>query len=227
LIELEHDVLARNDLLAARNRGWLNARGVLAVNLMSSPGAGKTTLLETTIARLAGRAALGVIEGDQATAHDAERVRAAGARAIQINTDRTCHLDAAMVERALGELDPAAGSVVVIENVGNLVCPALFDLGEHVRVVVTSVTEGDDKPVKYPHMFRAADVLVLNKIDLLPYVPFDIARCRDLARQVNPHLRILEASALRGDGIPDWCAWLLARGDAVRSQSPGQPATAT
>jgi len=226
LIELERDVLARNDHLAAHNRAWLTSRGVLAVNLMSSPGAGKTTLLEATIAHLAGKAALAVIEGDQATTHDADRIRAAGARAIQINTDRTCHLDAAMVERALDQLDPEAGSLLVIENVGNLVCPALFDLGEHIRVVVASVTEGDDKPAKYPHMFRAADVLMFNKIDLLPYVPFDIARCRELARQVNPRLRILEMSALSGDGIPEWCAWLLARAEAVRSQSPGQPATA-
>jgi hydrogenase nickel incorporation protein HypB len=226
LIELERDVLARNDHLAAHNRDWLTARGVLGINVMSSPGAGKTTLLEATIAALGDRATLAVIEGDQATAHDADRIRAAGVRAIQINTDRTCHLDAAMVGRALGELGPAPGSMLVIENVGNLVCPALFDLGEHARVVVVSVTEGDDKPAKYPHMFRAADVLVLNKIDLLPYVPFDIARCRQLARQVNPRLRILEVSALHGDGIPDWCAWLLARGEAVGAQSPGQPATA-
>jgi hydrogenase nickel incorporation protein HypB len=226
LIELERDVLARNDHLAAHHRDWLTARGVLAINLMSSPGAGKTTLLEATIAHLAGRVALSVIEGDQATAHDADRIRAAGVRAIQINTDRTCHLDASMVGRALGELDPAPGSMVVIENVGNLVCPALFDLGEHARVVVASVTVGDDKPVKYPHMFRAADVLVLNKIDLLPYVPFDVARCLERARHVNPRLRIVQTSALRGDGIADWCAWLLSRGDAVRSQSPGQPATA-
>lgn len=216
LIALEQDVLARNDRLAEVNRGWLAGRGVFAFNLMSSPGAGKTTLLERTIRDLGGTP-LAVIEGDQATAHDADRIRAVGARAVQINTGTVCHLDAAMVGRALTELDPAPGTVVAIENVGNLVCPALFNLGEHARVVVVSVTEGDDKPAKYPHMFRAADVLLLNKMDLLPHVAFDVARCLALARQVNPRLAILPVSATRGDGLKEWYDWLLA---AARTAAP-------
>jgi len=174
---------------------------------MSSPGAGKTTLLERTLRERRGRP-VSVIEGDQETERDAERIRAAGARAVQINTGAGCHLDAAMISRALTELTPAARSVLFIENVGNLVCPALFDLGERARVVIASVTEGDDKPLKYPHMFRAADVVVLNKIDLLPYVAFDVARFAAHARRVNPRARIMHTSATRGDGLAEWYAWL-------------------
>ena len=220
LIELERDVLARNDRLAARNRGWLAGRGAFALNLMSSPGAGKTTLLERTIRDLAGRIPIAVIEGDQATTRDADRIRAAGARAVQINTGKTCHLDAAMVGRALADLDPAPGTMVAVENVGNLVCPALFDLGEQARVVVMSVTEGDDKPIKYPHMFRAGDVLVVNKVDLLPHVDFDVARCLDLAQQVNPRLRVLRVSATRGDGLAAWYDWLAAAAADRRREMP-------
>ncbi|HVQ76097.1 MAG TPA: hydrogenase nickel incorporation protein HypB [Candidatus Binatia bacterium] len=210
VIQLERDVLARNALLAERNRGWFLGRGILALNLVSSPGAGKTALLERTIRDLGATLPILVIEGDQATARDAERIRAAGARALQITTGTVCHLDAAMVARALRELDPPPGSVVMIENVGNLVCPALFDLGEHGKVVIVSVPEGDDKPIKYPHMFRASDVMVLNKIDLLPHVRFDVARCIAFARQVNPRLEVLEVSATRGDGLEAWYAWLRA-----------------
>ncbi|MGI9155100.1 MAG: hydrogenase nickel incorporation protein HypB, partial [Marmoricola sp.] len=173
-LELEVAVLAKNDGLAARNRAWLAERGITALNLMSSPGAGKTTLLERTIATM--DRPVSVIEGDQETLFDAERIRRAGARAVQVNTGAGCHLDATMVGRALQDLQPAEGSIVFIENVGNLVCPALFDLGELRKVVVISVTEGDDKPLKYPHMFAAADLVVLNKTDLLPYVDFDPER---------------------------------------------------
>jgi hydrogenase nickel incorporation protein HypB len=208
VVPLEQRVLERNDRLAAETRRRLRARGVFAINLMSAPGAGKTSLLERMLHDLGHELGISVIEGDQATDHDAERVRAAGGRAVQINTGAGCHLDAGMVARALEELDPADGSVVVVENVGNLVCPALFDLGESARVVVTSVTDGDDKPLKYPHMFRAADVLLLNKVDLLPYVRFDRGRCLAYAREMNPRVHALEISATRGDGLDLWYGWL-------------------
>ncbi|HXG13004.1 MAG TPA: hydrogenase nickel incorporation protein HypB [Gemmataceae bacterium] len=219
IIRLEQAVLAKNDRLAERNRGWLEGRNILAVNLVSAPGAGKTTLLERTIRDLAGEFSFHVIEGDQATDHDARRIRAAGCPVIQINTGTGCHLDAEMVARALRQLDPPAGSVVFIENVGNLVCPALFDLGERAKVLVASVAEGDDKPAKYPHMFRASTVLLLNKIDLLPHVRFDVGRCLDAARQVNAGLRVFEVSATRGDGLEQWYGWLreqAARGLHIR-----------
>ena len=177
VITLEQEVLARNNRLAERVRGWLAGRDILALNLVSSPGAGKTTLLERTICDLGAEMPISVIEGDQQTLHDAERIQATGCRVVQINTGTACHLDASMIGRALQQLDPPRDSVVMIENVGNLVCPALFDLGELAKVVVISVTEGDDKPIKYPHMFRASEVMILNKVDLLPYVEFDVDRC--------------------------------------------------
>jgi hydrogenase nickel incorporation protein HypB len=208
---LEQKVLARNDDLAVRNREWLGEREIHAVNLMSSPGSGKTTLLERTIRALTGEVGLSVVEGDQETLFDAERIRATGARVIQVNTGAGCHLDANMVATALRRLDPAFGSVVFVENVGNLVCPALFDLGEHSRVVVVSVTEGADKPVKYPHMFRTADVVLLNKVDLLPYVDFDLTRFTESVGLVQPRAEIIHLSATRGDGIEDWYGWLRAR----------------
>ncbi len=211
-IELEQEILAKNNQLAERNRGWLAGRSILALNLVSSPGAGKTTLLERTIKELGHDFALTVIEGDQQTLNDAKRIQAAGAKVVQINTGTACHLDASMVQRALQQLDPPMKSVVLIENVGNLVCPALFDLGERAKVVVVSVTEGDDKPIKYPHMFRASSVMVLNKIDLLPYVNFDVGRFIDYARQVNPKLRVFQVSATRGDGLAEWFGWLRAGG---------------
>jgi len=207
-IRLEQEVLAKNQLLAERNRGWFLAREVLALNLVSAPGSGKTTLLERTAHDLAGKVALQVIEGDQATAHDAERIRAAGCRAIQINTGAGCHLDAAMVGRAIEQLRPPVGSVVMIENVGNLVCPALFDLGERAKVVIVSTTEGEDKPLKYPHMFRASRLMLLNKIDLLPHLRFDVARCIACAHEVNPQLAILQVSAQTGEGMQRWYGWL-------------------
>jgi hydrogenase nickel incorporation protein HypB len=205
---VERKVLERNDRRADFNRGWLAGRRVLALNLVSSPGAGKTTLLERTVRDLASEYPVSVIEGDQETDNDARRIRAAGCRAIQINTGVGCHLDASMVARALDELDPALGSLVFVENVGNLVCPALFDLGERAKAVICSVPEGDDKPLKYPHMFRAGSVVVLNKIDLLPYVPFDRDRFLDGVRRVNPVLKVIQVSALRGEGLGVWYDWI-------------------
>jgi hydrogenase nickel incorporation protein HypB len=205
---LEADVLAKNNRLAERNRGWFAGRNILALNLMSAPGAGKTTLLERTINDLRTELALSVIEGDQETINDAERIRATGCSVVQINTGTGCHLDAVMLAKGLQELAPPMNSIVMIENVGNLVCPALFDLGENAKVVITSVTEGDDKPVKYPHMFRQSTVMILNKVDLLPYVPFSMARCLDFVRQVNPRLRMIPVSALRGDGLDEWYDWI-------------------
>ena len=216
---LEQRVLARNDLRAERNRGWLAGRRITAVNLMSSPGSGKTTLLERTIRDLGGTLAVSVVEGDQETAFDAERIRATGCPVVQVNTGSGCHLDADMLAGALGTLEPAAESVVFIENVGNLVCPALFDLGETCRVVVMSVTEGADKPLKYPHMFRTADAVLLNKIDLLPYVNFDVDTFRRFLARVNGPARLIQLSATRGDGTQDWYAWLRDRtGEAGPAQ---------
>ena len=207
-VRLEQAILERNDRLAQDNRGWLAQRQALALNLVSSPGAGKTTLLERTIRDLGGEFTFAVIEGDQATEHDAERIRATGSPALQINTGSGCHLDARMIAAGLEVLDPPPRSIVMIENVGNLVCPALFDLGEHAKVVICSVPEGDDKPIKYPYMFRASSVMLLSKIDLLPYVPFDLERCLAFSRQVNPRLRIFPVSATRGDGLSEWYDWL-------------------
>ncbi|MFM0118519.1 hydrogenase nickel incorporation protein HypB [Paraburkholderia sp. RL17-373-BIF-A] len=210
-INLERDILAKNQLLAERNRGWLAGRSILALNLMSSPGAGKTTLLERTIRDLGNAFPLTVIEGDQATLNDAERIRATGARVVQINTGTGCHLDAEMASRALTQLDPPLHSVVMIENVGNLVCPALFDLGEAAKVLILSVTEGEDKPIKYPHMFRACSLLLLNKIDLLPHLRFDVERCIEYAKRVNPQMQILQVSAQSGEGMEAWYGWLRSR----------------
>jgi hydrogenase nickel incorporation protein HypB len=208
VISLEQEVLAKNNRMAERVRGWLAGRNILALNLVSSPGAGKTTLLEQTIRDLSAEVPLSVIEGDQQTLNDAQRIQATGCRVVQINTGTACHLDASMMTRALQQLDPPRDSVVMIENVGNLVCPALFDLGELAKVVVVSVTEGEDKPIKYPHMFRASEVMILNKIDLLPHIQFDVDRCLAFARQVNPRIRVIQVSATRGDGLEDWYAWL-------------------
>jgi hydrogenase nickel incorporation protein HypB len=210
-VVLQQKVLAKNDEIAERNRSWLAERGVLAVNLMSSPGAGKTTLLERTARELGGQLPLSVIEGDQETALDASRISAAGCRVVQINTGVGCHLDAAMVARALRTLDPPSGSVVVIENVGNLVCPALFDLGEAARIVLASVPEGADKPVKYPHMFSRADLVLVSKTDLLPYVQFDVAQHAADVKQLSPGVQLLQVSAVTGDGMADWYDWLRLR----------------
>ena len=218
-VVLEQRVLGRNDDLAARNRRELSESGVVVINLMSSPGSGKTTLLERTIRELSPRQVVSVLEGDQETVVDARRVRAAGAPVVQVNTGAGCHLDAGMLRRGLAELDPPAGSLVFVENVGNLVCPALFDLGETSRVVVMSVTEGNDKPIKYPHMFRTADLVLINKTDLLPYVDFDPVRCADQVHGLNPAAEILPLSATRGDGLAEWFRWLAARGPGGENRS--------
>ena len=214
-VVLQQKVLAKNDSLAAANRAWLAGQGILAVNLMSSPGAGKTTLLERTARDAGAELALAVIEGDQETTLDAARIEAAGCPVAQINTGAGCHLDASMVARGLRALAPRPGALLIIENVGNLVCPALFDLGEAARVVISSVTEGADKPAKYPQMFRGADLVLLSKVDLLPYLDFDPARhAADLAR-ISPRTRILPVSARTGEGLPAWYDWL--------RQHPRQP----
>lgn len=212
-LTLEQNLLAKNDLIAAQNRGWLKGRQVTALNLVSSPGAGKTTLLVKTLQDLQHEFPIAVIEGDQETSHDAERIAATGCPAIQVNTGTGCHLEAAMIERGLDSLNPPPHSLVLIENVGNLVCPALFDLGENAKVAMLSVTEGEDKPIKYPHLFRASQVMVLTKIDLLPYVSFDVDRCLAYARQVNPDLTVFQVSAVSGAGLTDWYAWLRAAVD--------------
>jgi hydrogenase nickel incorporation protein HypB len=209
-IMLQHKVLAKNDAIAERNRAELADRGVVMVNLMSSPGAGKTTLLERTATDLAGRERICVIEGDQETALDAGRISAAGCAVVQVNTGAGCHLDAEMVAAALTELDPPAGSLVVIENVGNLVCPALFDLGESRRIVLASVTEGGDKPMKYPHMFRRADLVLVSKIDLLPYLTFDLDRFIADVGLIARAARVLPVSAVTGEGLPSWYDWVSA-----------------
>lgn len=210
IVTLERRILAKNEALAGANREWLTARHIFALNLLSSPGAGKTTLLESSIRALAGEFPLQVVEGDQATENDAERIRAAGAEAVQINTGTGCHLEADMLAQALQRLAPVDGTLLFIENVGNLVCPALFDLGEQKRVVILSVTEGDDKPLKYPHMFASADLMIINKIDLLPYVNFDVERCVDAARQIKPTIETLCLSATSGEGMDVWLGWLRA-----------------
>ncbi|MFP4560070.1 MAG: hydrogenase nickel incorporation protein HypB [Thiohalorhabdus sp.] len=227
MVRVERDVLAANDRHAVANRARLEGQGVLALNLVSGPGAGKTTLLARTVADLAGRLDVAVVGGDQQTDNDAERVRAAGARALQVNTGKGCHLDAHMVEHALASLAPAEHGLVFIENVGNLVCPAAFDLGEEARVVILSVTEGEDKPAKYPDMFHGADLLVLNKVDLLPHLDFDVARCLEHAHRVNPDLEVVQVSATTGEGLEAWHAWLAARRTGLQDRlgaAPPEPA---
>jgi hydrogenase nickel incorporation protein HypB len=210
MVRIERDILGANDAIAARNRRRFEDAGILALNLVSSPGAGKTTLLVETIRALGADVPLAVIEGDQQTSFDADRIRATGARAIQVNTGKGCHLDAAQIERALAALAPADESVLFIENVGNLVCPSAFDLGEAMKVVVLSVTEGEDKPLKYPDMFAASALLLLNKVDLLPHVQFDAKRAIEYARRVRPGIEVLQVSASTGAGMAAWLDWLRA-----------------
>jgi hydrogenase nickel incorporation protein HypB len=207
-VRVERDLLAQNDALAAQNRARFAAHNTLALNLVSSPGSGKTALLVRTLQALKGNCPLAVIEGDQQTDNDAERIRATGVAAVQINTGKGCHLDAGMVRQALQELPALRDGMLFIENVGNLVCPSAFDLGEAAKVAVLSVTEGEDKPLKYPDMFRAARLLLLNKCDLLPHLDFDIQRAEEYARRVNPDIEIIRLSAASGAGMDDWLQWL-------------------
>ncbi|MFH7126329.1 hydrogenase nickel incorporation protein HypB [Klebsiella pneumoniae] len=208
MLEVEIDVLDKNNRLAARNRARFAAKQQLVLNLVSSPGSGKTTLLTETLTRMKGRADCAVIEGDQQTVNDAARIRATGTPAIQVNTGKGCHLDAQMIADAAPRLPLADRGILFIENVGNLVCPASFDLGERHKVAVLSVTEGEDKPLKYPHMFAAASLMLLNKVDLLPYLNFDVERCLACAREVNPHIEIILVSATSGEGMEQWLTWL-------------------
>lgn len=208
MVKVERDILAKNDAYAAANRDYFSERGIFALNLVSSPGSGKTTLLVSTINALQGRYPVFVIEGDQQTSNDADRIRATGVPAIQINTGRGCHLDAHMVGHALEQLRPAENSLMLIENVGNLVCPASFDLGEAHKVAILSVTEGEDKPLKYPDMFAAADLMLLNKSDLLPHLDFDVELAIEYARRVNPGIRAIVLSARSGEGMGVWLDWL-------------------
>lgn len=207
-ISVEMDILDRNNRMAAGNRDLFASRGVFALNLVSSPGSGKTTILERTLKELSGKIRCAVIEGDQQTDNDAVRIAATGVQVKQINTGAGCHLDAHMVLHAAEGFDLGSLDLLLIENVGNLVCPASFDLGENHKVVVLSVTEGEDKPLKYPHMFHAADLMLLNKTDLLPYVKFDVEKCREMALRVNPGIKIIELSAQNGEGMEQWYGWL-------------------
>ncbi len=210
MVQIETDILAKNNGYANANRNYFRAHSMLALNLVSSPGSGKTTLLTKTIEDLKDELDIAVIEGDQQTANDAERIRATGVPAIQINTGKGCHLDGHMVGHALENLQPKEGSVLFIENVGNLVCPALFDLGEAHKVAILSVTEGEDKPLKYPDMFHASDLMLLNKIDLLPHLNFDVDKCISYAQQVNPKIKVLQVSATSGEGMEGWYQWVRA-----------------
>ncbi|ALR76606.1 hydrogenase nickel incorporation protein HypB [[Enterobacter] lignolyticus] len=211
LLQIEQDVLSENNRQAAHNREHFAAQNILALNLVSSPGSGKTTLLTATLQHLAPQRPCAVIEGDQQTSNDARRIRATGVPAIQVNTGKGCHLDAQMVHEAAHRLGLQDNSLLFIENVGNLVCPASFDLGERHKVAVLSVTEGEDKPLKYPHMFAAATLMVINKIDLLPYVDFSVQQCIAAARQVNPAIEVITLSATSGEGMDRWLAWLEAQ----------------
>jgi hydrogenase nickel incorporation protein HypB len=208
IVEVEKDVLHQNNLLAARNRGYFDAKNILALNLVSSPGSGKTTLLDKTLIDLKGEIESAVVEGDHQTTNDADRIHATGTKVVQINTGKGCHLDAHMVLHAVQGMKLANDSVLFIENVGNLVCPAMFDLGEKERVVIMSVTEGEDKPLKYPDMFYSSTVCIINKIDLLPYVPFNIEKAREYIKRINPKIKILELSCTSGEGLHQWYDWL-------------------
>lgn len=211
IVEVEQDILQENNLLAQRNRGFFEGRNILAINLVSSPGSGKTSLLERTLTDLKTELSFAVIEGDQQTSNDADRIHATGTKVTQINTGKGCHLDAHMVLHAVQGMKLVPDSVLFIENVGNLVCPAMFDLGEQERAVVISVTEGDDKPLKYPDMFHSSTLCIINKIDLLPYVKFDVEKAKEYARKVNPQLAFIELSCTTGEGMSQWYDWLKAK----------------
>lgn len=219
-VRIEEDLLAKNDRLAAANRRLFRDKGLFVLNLVSSPGSGKTTLLERTLTDLKGDLRFAVLEGDQQTSNDADRIAATGVPALQINTGAGCHLDAHMVGHGVEAFALDATDILMIENVGNLVCPASFDLGEDHKVALLSVTEGEDKPLKYPHMFQAAEIMIINKIDLLPYLRFDMERCKAYARHINPQVRIFELSSHSGAGLDAWYAWLR---DGVRSRKTAAP----
>jgi hydrogenase nickel incorporation protein HypB len=227
MVKIEQDILGKNNKYAQANRSLFSNRGILTLNLVSSPGSGKTALLTRTLESLRDELPMAVIEGDQQTSNDAERIRATGVAAIQINTGKGCHLDAHQVGHAVEHLSPQQASVLFIENVGNLVCPAAFDLGEAHKVAILSITEGEDKPIKYPDMFHAADLLLLNKIDLLPYLQFDINQCIEYARRINPGIQILKVSATSGEGLDDWYQWIrLARQTRLIGFHPAAQAAA-
>lgn len=208
IVQLEKDILYKNQLTAERNRGFFEALNIFSINLVSSPGSGKTSLLERTISDLKDKIAFSVIEGDQQTTNDADRIHKLNVPVLQINTGKGCHLDSEMISKAVKELKPAQNSVLMIENVGNLVCPAMFDLGELKRVVIISVTEGEDKPLKYPDMFSGSQICIINKIDLLPYLKFDLEKLKEYARKVNPNLIFFEVSATSGEGLSAWYDFL-------------------
>jgi len=208
IIAIEKNILGKNDQLAFTNRARLKDMGIFALNLVSSPGSGKTTLLTRTITDLKANLPIAVIEGDQQTANDADRIRETGVQALQVNTGKGCHLDADMIGQAMGRMDMPNDGVLFIENVGNLVCPAGFDLGEAHKVAILSVTEGEDKPIKYPDMFAAADIMILTKTDLLPYLTFDVDACIDYAKRVNPDLKIFQLSSTNGNGLEAWYDWI-------------------
>jgi hydrogenase nickel incorporation protein HypB len=222
MVQIEQDILSKNNAYAQANRTWFDAHGIFALNLVSSPGSGKTTLLVKTIGQLKDQVTMNVVEGDQQTSNDAERIRATGVTALQINTGKGCHLDGYMVGQAMERLEPADESLFLIENVGNLVCPAAFDLGEHHKVAILSVTEGEDKPLKYPDMFKAADVMLLNKCDLLPHLEFDAKLAEANARRVNPKLVIFRVSATTGEGMEAWVRWILSGLKLQRIRRAGQ-----
>jgi len=218
-IIVEQDILSKNNLLAERNRGYFEALNIFAVNMVSSPGSGKTSVIERTISELGNECEFFVIEGDQQTSNDAKRIQKTGVKVIQVNTGNGCHLDAKMVNNATKQLNPNTGSVVIIENVGNLVCPAMFDLGEKKRIVLFSVTEGDDKPAKYPTIFHTSDVCIINKTDLLPYVDFDVEKAKNDAAKLNQEMLFFEVSAKTGEGFQEWCNWLKSQAKKPDSNS--------
>ena len=208
MVQIEQDILGKNNQYAAQNRARFAQQSMFVLNLVSSPGSGKTTLLTETINHIKSRHTVGVIEGDQQTANDADRIRETGVQAVQINTGKGCHLDAHMVGHAMENFSDLTGGVLFIENVGNLVCPASFDLGEAAKVSILSVTEGEDKPLKYPDMFHASELMILNKTDLLPYLDFDVERCIEYAKHVNPDIKIIQLSAKSGEGMDQWIDWI-------------------
>lgn len=208
MVQIEQDILGKNDMYATQNRARFENSSLFVLNLVSSPGSGKTTLLTETIKLIKDKYSVAVIEGDQQTANDADRIRETGVPAVQVNTGKGCHLDAHMVGHAMENFSDLKGGMLFIENVGNLVCPAAFDLGEASKVAILSVTEGEDKPLKYPDMFHASDLMILNKTDLLPYLDFDVERCIEYAKQVNPNIQVMQVSARSGDGMEEWINWL-------------------